>query len=66
MPEPRVSGQSRYEAYVQSLTPCPECGWVDEMDNIERGPFPLCAACYLDQNDDDKWDEFGDDYELDT
>jgi hypothetical protein len=40
-----------YAAYLASLEPCPECGRVDEMDNIE-GKL-LCAACYLDEQDDD-------------
>lgn len=48
-----------YAAYLASLEPCPECGRVDEMDNIE-GQL-LCAACFLDEQDDDEWDEFGGD-----
>lgn len=36
-----------YAAYLASLEPCPGCGRVDEMDNIE-GKL-LCAACSLDE-----------------
>lgn len=56
------SDAASYEAYLASLEPCPECGRVDEMDNIEGNL--LCAACFLDQQDDDEWDR--DDEELTT
>lgn len=43
-----------YQAYIDSLEPCPECGQVDEMDNI-TGQL-LCAACYLDGASDDDYE----------
>lgn len=49
-----------YSRYLSSLEPCPECGRVDEMDNIE-GQL-LCAGCYLDSIADDDYDVW-DDYE---
>jgi hypothetical protein len=47
------SERESYEAYVASLEPCPECGRVDEMDNIE-GRL-LCAACSLGADDEDDY-----------
>ena len=44
-----------YEAYIASLEPCPGCGRVDEMDNIE-GRL-LCVTCFLDESSDDEYDE---------
>lgn len=49
-----------YARYIDSLEPCPGCGRVDEMDNIEGKPGMLCAACVLAEFDDDDWD--GDEY----
>ena len=51
-----------YQQYLDSLEPCPGCGRIDEMDNIEGRSF--CASCSLDATDGDEWDEFGDDEEL--
>ena len=52
--EPDTDGS--YQRYVDSLEPCPGCGRVDEMDNIEGRV--LCASCSLDEHDDDEWDEW--------
>jgi hypothetical protein len=52
-----------YEEWVSTLEPCPSCGHVDVMDNIE-GRL-LCAACYLDELSDDEDDDWwGEDDEL--
>lgn len=56
--------EDSYRRYLDWLKPCPGCGRVDEMDNIE-GRL-LCAACSLDEHDADEWDEWGDDEELRT
>lgn len=45
--DPLAEVDASYAKYVETLEPCPECGRVDEMDNI-TGQL-LCAACYLDQ-----------------
>ena len=42
--------QESYDRYIASLEPCPGCGRVDEMDNIEGRS--LCAACSLDESDE--------------
>jgi len=46
--------EASYLLYIGALEPCPGCGHVDEMDNI-TGQL-LCAACSLDEHDDDQWD----------
>lgn len=51
-----------YRAYIDSLEPCPGCGRVDEMDNIE-GQL-VCAACFLDGNCDEDEDWWNEDEEL--
>lgn len=54
--EPDVDGS--YQRYLDSLTPCPICGRVDELDNAEGKPGMVCAACSLHDGDDED-DEAG-------
>jgi hypothetical protein len=50
-----VDGVPRsYGDWLATLEPCPGCGHVDVMDNIEGAP--MCAACSLEWDDDDDWD----------
>jgi NMD protein affecting ribosome stability and mRNA decay len=51
----------RYDEFLASLEPCPVCGRVDVMDNIE-GQL-LCAACFLDEQDSGEWNESEDEDE---
>jgi hypothetical protein len=51
----------RYDEFLASLEPCPVCGRVDVMDNIE-GQL-LCAACFLDEQDGGEWNESEDEDE---
>lgn len=46
--------EASYLAYLDSLEPCPICGRVDEMDNIEGKPGMVCAGCSLHDGDDDE------------
>ena len=54
----RLRWKASYERYIDSLESCPGCGRVDEMDNI-TGQL-LCAACSLDEHDDDEWSTWDD------
>lgn len=56
--------EESYLLYIGSLEPYPGCGHVDEIDNI-TGQF-LCAACSLDENDDDTCDGPDDNEEFTT